>query len=196
MAGDDIIDGDKWLNVRIGVFAVDNPLTQADESLTQIDSANSMKELVTEMFNGTYNPGQLRIVREIVTTADAVPDIDVAKFQGARGEYAFSATADGQVIVSHAVEDSLDGTDKLRNIEQVQFATGNAFNMTVGTRTTMFIDGTAQDDLLLVSGWRQRRLNGGDGDDILVGGPDQLLPAVPSSITSMGRLPPRTTTAR
>ena len=171
MAGDDIIDGDKWLNVRIGVFAVDNPLTPADESLTQIDTANSMTELVAEMFNGTYNPGQLRIVREIVTTADAVPDIDVAKFQGARGEYAFSATADGQVIVSHAVEDSLDGTDRLRNIEQVQFSTGNALNVIMGTPNNDVINGTAQDDLLLGLGGNDV-LNGGDGNDILVGGPN------------------------
>ena len=45
---------------------------------------------------------------------------------GHRSEYAFSATADGQVIVSHAIEDQIDGTDSLRNIEKVQFADGTA----------------------------------------------------------------------
>ena len=60
-------------------------------------------------------------------------DIDTAEYQGNRSEYAFSATADGQVIVTHAIEDSLDGTDRLRNIERVQFLDGGALNIIVGT---------------------------------------------------------------
>ena len=84
------------------------------------------------MFAGLINPGQLQIVRSIETDATA-GDIDTAKFQGNRGEYAFSATADGQVIVSHAIEDSLDGTDRLRNIEKIQFLDGGALNIIVGT---------------------------------------------------------------
>ena len=175
MAGDDIIDGDKWLNVRIGVFAVDDPLTPANESLTQIDSANRMSELTTEIFNGTYNPGQLKIVREILSTADTVPDIDVAKYQGNRSEYAFSATADGQVIVSHTVQNSLDGTDRLRNIERVQFLDGNALSIITGTPGNdtgpTALNGTAQDDLILGLAGNDT-LNGLAGNDILVGGPN------------------------
>ena len=110
------------------------------------------------------------IVREIMT--DTTPgDIDTAKFQGDRGEYAFSATADGQVIVTHAVEDSLDGTDRLRNIEKVQFLNGGALNIIVGTPGNDVLNGTAQDDLMLgLEG--ADTLNGGAGNDILVGGAD------------------------
>ena len=124
------------------------------------------------MFAGLINPGQLGIVRRITTDgADTVADIDTAKFQGGRGEYAFSATADGQVIVTHAVEDALDGTDRLRNIEKVQFATGNALNIIVGTPgNDVPLNGTADDDLILGLAGTDT-LNGLAGNDILVGGP-------------------------
>ena len=83
--------------------------------------------------------------------------------RAARKEYAFSATADGQVIVSHAIEDSLDGTDRLRNIEKVQFSDGNALNIIVGTprqwrrgcKRPTCLNGTAQDDLILGLDWRR-----------------------------------------
>jgi Ca2+-binding RTX toxin-like protein len=208
-AGDDIIDGDKWLNVRIGIMSgfdangpvgteiAGNPNIRSMTSLVtlRLDANGNVvtaptggtpttKTLSAWMFEGKLNPGQLQIIREITTAgADAVADVDVARFQGARGEYAFSATADGQVIVTHAVEDSLDGTDRLRNIEQVQFATGNALNIVVGTPyddnglapqgpaplNQPVINGTANDDLILGLAGADV-LNAGAGDDILVGG--------------------------
>ena len=128
------------------------------------------------MFNGIINPAQLGIVRRITTDgADAVADIDTAKFQGGRGEYAFSATADGQVIVTHAVEDALDGTDRLRNIEKIQFSEGNALNIIVGTPgNDVPLNGTVDDDLILGLAGADT-LNGLAGNDILVGGPGSQL---------------------
>ncbi len=160
--GDDIIDGDKWLDVRIGVF---------DSNGALIKSVASMTELASDMFNGVYNPGQLRIIREI--KADTTPgDIDTAVYRGGRGEYAFSATADGQVIVQHAIDAQIDGTDRLRNMERVQFSDGNALNIIVGTpNNDPALNGTAQDDLILGLGGNDV-LNGGAGNDILVGGPN------------------------
>ena len=167
--GNDIIDGDKWLNVRIGVYAATDPLHTG----TPIAYHNSMTTLSASMFAGTINAGQLGIVREISTAgADAVADIDTAVYQGNRSEYAFDATADGQVIVAHAIEDAIDGTDRLRNIERVQFLDGGALNIVVGTPgNDTALTGTAGDDLIL-------GLAGGDtlfglaGNDILVGGPN------------------------
>ncbi|HEY8577754.1 MAG TPA: peroxidase family protein [Devosia sp.] len=172
-AGDDIIDGDKWLNVRIAVHA---QVGEDGGVGAVLEYHNSMTTLAAKMFSGEINPGQLRIHREITTAgADNVADIDTARFQGARGEYTFGATADGQVIVSHAVEDSLDGTDKLRNIEKVQFATGSALNIIVGTPNNDTLNGTATgtdlDDLMLGLAGADT-LNGGAGNDILVGGAD------------------------
>ena len=166
-AGNDIIDGDKWLNVRIAVYAP----ADVNHTGTPVAYHNSMTTLANSMFNGTINPAQLGIVREITTAgADAVADVDIAKYQAARGEYTFSATSDGQVIVSHAVEDSLDGTDKLRNIERVQFSEGASLGIIVGTPGNDVLNGTPTDDLILgLEG--NDILNGGDGNDILVGGP-------------------------
>ncbi len=196
-AGDDIIDGDKWLNVRIGImsgFDANGPTGTEVAGNTNIKSMTSLvtlrldangnmvtaptggtattKALSAWMFEGKINPGQLQIIREISTTgADAVADIDTARYQGARGEYAFSATADGQVIVTHAVEDSLDGSDKLRNIERVVFSDNSPLNIIVGTPgNDVPLNGTAQDDLILgLAG--VDTLNGLAGNDILVGGP-------------------------
>jgi VCBS repeat-containing protein len=118
--GDDIIDGDKWLNVRIGVHAgigVDGGVG------AEIDSADSMSELVTEIFNGTYNPGQLRIHREILN-GGVVGDIDTAVYSGNFADYTISVNPDFSLRVAHTGGTQADGTDTLRNIEQLRFADG------------------------------------------------------------------------
>ncbi|TCL64656.1 peroxidase family protein [Rhizobium sp. BK251] len=195
--GDDIIDGDKWLNVRISIRTT---MINGLPGPTELASASRMTanvtlrvangqvvetggELVTKpltawMLEGTINPGQLTIVREILTDT-TTGDIDTARFQGLRSEYAFSATADGQVIVSHAIEDQLDGTDRLRNIERVQFSDNSALNIFVGTPGNDTLNGTAQDDLMLGLAGNDT-LNGGDGNDILVGGPSTAAVAGPT----------------
>ena len=78
--GDDVIDGDKWLNVRISVRA------NVDGTGPEIASFDSMAPMIPLMLNGTYNPGQLVAVREIM---DGTPDapgradsFDTAVFQG------------------------------------------------------------------------------------------------------------------
>ena len=57
--GDDLIDGDKWLNVRISVRA------NVDGTGPEIASFDSMTPMIPLMLDGTYNPGQLVAVREI-----------------------------------------------------------------------------------------------------------------------------------
>ncbi|MBR1266089.1 hypothetical protein JQ629_01040 [Bradyrhizobium sp. AUGA SZCCT0222] len=166
-AGDDIIDGDSWLNVRIAVHAEAGPDGGIGPILTY---HSSMTTLAASMFSGAINPGQLAIVREITTDGVNAADVDTARYQGNRSEYAFSATAAGELIVSHAVEDSLDGTDRLRNIERLQFADGNPLNIIVGTAGNDTLTGTALDDLMLGLAGNDV-LNGGAGNDILVGGP-------------------------
>ena len=161
-AGDDIIDGDKWLNVRISVRE------NADGTGAEIGSHDSMKTLVNQMFAGHVNPGQLQIVREIVATADAIPDIDTAVYQGARANYAFGATSDGMVTVTDVGPDPIDGSDKLRNIERLQF-TDATLGIIVGTTGDDTLNGTAGDDLMLGLGGNDT-LNGLAGADLLVGG--------------------------
>ena len=116
--GNDVIDGDRWLNVRISVRA--NP----DGTGAEIASFDSMAPLVPLMLNGTYNPGQLQIVREILTAPG--PDFDTAVFSGARANYTVSTVA-GVTTVTHVDATApdgigIDGVDRLTNIERLQFA--------------------------------------------------------------------------
>ncbi|UXN66055.1 hypothetical protein N8E89_22785 (plasmid) [Phyllobacterium sp. A18/5-2] len=121
-AGDDIIDGDKWLDVQIGVFAANDP----EHTGTPIALHKSMTTLATSMFNGTINPAQLGIVRTIrnsndQTDSDGIADVDRAVFSGARAEYDIDFNTDGTITVAHTGGLATDGTDILRNIEILDF---------------------------------------------------------------------------
>ncbi|MDX1253637.1 MAG: peroxidase family protein, partial [Oceanisphaera sp.] len=116
--GDDIIDGDQWLNVRISVRAgVDaNGLPTGAE----IASFDSMVPLVPLMLNGTYNPGQLQIVREILPGSGGF-NFDTAAFTGLLSDYTILETAPGSG--NYLVIDNVgtDGTDRVSGIERLQF---------------------------------------------------------------------------
>jgi Ca2+-binding RTX toxin-like protein len=114
--GDDLIDGDAWLDVNIGVHdAVTGEL---------LALAHDMRDLQELVFAGIINPGQLSIVREIRYDETPADDIDTAVFSGPLENYTFDVVtaADGSTIV--LVQDLVgtDGIDSLRNIEQLQFS--------------------------------------------------------------------------
>ena len=112
-SGDDIIDGDRWLNVRISVRE------NANDPKSEIASFDSMQALVPFMMNGTYNPGQLVIVREILDDDNA---FDTAMFSGNQDEYTITTDAvSGVTTVAHTGGTTLDGVDRLTNIERLQF---------------------------------------------------------------------------
>ncbi|WP_223511138.1 peroxidase family protein [Pseudomonas sp. GL-B-19] len=117
--GDDLIDGDKWLNARISVRQ------NIDGTGPEIATFDSMVPLVPLMLNGTYNPGQLVAVREILTDA---PDplnpghsFDTALYTGLLADYTVIENVDGTISVADSVV-GRDGTDRLSNIERLQFA--------------------------------------------------------------------------
>ena len=128
--GDDVIDGDRWLNVRISVRT--NP---ADPD-SEIGSTTRMKGLATSgnfgpgtanmtltqaVFAGLVNPGNLVIVREIITPPSNPATIDSAVFSGPAADYTVTTDAStGTVTVTDNV--GLDGTDTLRNVERLVFA--------------------------------------------------------------------------
>jgi Ca2+-binding RTX toxin-like protein len=127
--GDDIIDGDKWLDVQIGVFAANDPNHLGEP----IALHKSMTTLAASMFNGTINPGQLAIVRTIRNSADqpdsdGIADVDVAVFSDVRENYTITANADGSISVAHViVSDGFesDGVDRVRNVEILRFSDGD-----------------------------------------------------------------------
>ena len=111
--GDDLIDGDRSLNVRISVRA------NADGTGAEIRSVNSLTELVPDMLSGAINPGQLVVVREILPGAGG---FDTAVFSDLAANYTVTPNADGSVTVTHNQVLLGDGSDRLTNIERLQFA--------------------------------------------------------------------------
>ncbi|HYO39986.1 MAG TPA: peroxidase family protein [Nocardioidaceae bacterium] len=123
--GDDIINGDAWLNIRLSVRT--NPADPA----TEIGSADTMRApyltgstttLQDAVFAGTVNPGNIVIVREMLSTP-AATDVDTALFSGPSTEYDITSSAAG-VQVAHTGGLATNGTDTLRGVEQLRFDNG------------------------------------------------------------------------
>ncbi|WP_261620494.1 peroxidase family protein [Pseudarthrobacter equi] len=108
---DDIIDGDKWLNVRLSV---------RDAQGTEIRTATSLTELQADIMAGNIDPGNVHIVREILSSP-VDSDVDTAVFTGNRDEYDI-ATASGVTTVAHVRGSGDDGTDRITNVERLRFA--------------------------------------------------------------------------
>ncbi len=157
--GDDIIDGDAWLNVRISVR------TDPNNPATQVASFPNMTPgLRTSMQNGTWSPDQLVIVREILTNNSGV---DTAVYGDVFANYVVNVDSTGTIFVDHAnpvVGD--DGSDRVRNVERLQFADRVAV---VGTNGDDNLVGTAGNDVLLGLPGNDT-LNGLGGVDVLNGG--------------------------
>ncbi len=150
-AGNDVIDGDAYLNVRVAVHAWNpdkTPILNGDGSPVILGSVTSIaghltlggitKTLPQWMLDGTINPGQLNIVREILYDASGS---DTAVYWDVIENYDISRTEDGRVIVTHVAQTGgaidpvtgrqrlSDGVDTLRNIEFLQFANGVIFDV-------------------------------------------------------------------
>jgi Ca2+-binding RTX toxin-like protein len=129
--GDDIIDGDAWLNVRIRITAADNPGTPANQIAT-VDSMRHVftaadgqpawvgKSLFGLMVDRVITPDQLHIVREVLYSPTA--GRDVAVFTDVRASYDVTLNADGSLTVAHARGTATDGVDRLWNVERLAFA--------------------------------------------------------------------------
>lgn len=143
--GDDVIDGDAWLNVRIrittpsGIYTADSlagPVHLQSQLVngeipTNTPPAFGGKALSELLLERTITPGQMEIVREIVDGGQ-LGDVDVAVYSDIRENYEFTQNADGSVTVEHVDVDpagtlglvNSDGTDRLMNIEALRFGDG------------------------------------------------------------------------
>jgi Ca2+-binding RTX toxin-like protein len=109
--GNDLIDGDLWLDVYISVRSTLDPNLQ-------LTRADTMTQLVGEMVAGLYKPGQLQIVRELVSSP--TPDFDTAVYSGPAANYTVVERPNGTVVVTDNV--GTDGVDTLQHIERIQFS--------------------------------------------------------------------------
>jgi hypothetical protein len=138
----DIIDGDRYLSVRlsvrnpddhnveIGSAAADGPGQSAMTSQYQKDAGGKLTgpTLQEAVFAGTVNPGDIVAVREILTASGGT---DSAVFSGPEINYTVSTigangapAALGSPGSTTTVTDNTgtDGTDTLRNIERLVFS--------------------------------------------------------------------------
>jgi Ca2+-binding RTX toxin-like protein len=146
-AGDEIIDGDKSLEVHLTVRT--NPADSATETgrtdlmenqatTGNFGTGTAGMTLQQAVFAGLVNPGNVVAVREIVSPATvpaadcgaATPlNCDTAVFLAPQGSYDITTTPDGKVVVNQtgvpiAPQKVSDGIDTLTNIEQLQFCNG------------------------------------------------------------------------
>ena len=107
--GNDILDGDAWLNVRIAVHStVVNPVTglytgldhngNPDAVLFSVESLNEIKARMLSTGADHINPGQLEIVREILNSdgtkvsdtlgsTNRAGDVDIAVYSDVQANY-------------------------------------------------------------------------------------------------------------
>jgi len=132
---DDIIDGDRYLNLRlsvrdnagveIGSASVNRPGQSAMTSqyLRDIDGNLTGPTLQEAVFAGTVNPGNIVAVKEILSDSTGT---DTAVFSGPRANYTIAISAN-QVVVTQTGANVVgqkvsDGVDTLRNVEAVRFS--------------------------------------------------------------------------
>ncbi len=198
-AGNDILDGDRWLNVRIGIKDANGTLIAWTDDLSgkvyaaSVDPQNAAaatplyngRTLDSLMFDRTLNPGQLFIIREVLDGDAANTSVDTAVFRGNYAEYDIEWNEDGSATVTHARPNVDlrfdDGTDRVFNFESLKFA-----DRTISTKAADII-GTNAGEILIGDGRADRifglggadtlqgmggndLLDGGAGNDILEGG--------------------------
>jgi beta-lactam-binding protein with PASTA domain len=126
--GNDIIDGDAWLNVQLQ--APGRPA---------VDSLHAYKE---DVFAGLLNPGAISIVRSIVD--DNNDGGDVAVFSGARTEYIIDLVGPGVFRVTHVGGTASDGIDIVRNVETLRFAGVDVATSGIGALVVPNLSGLTQ----------------------------------------------------
>ena len=128
--GDDLIDGDAWLNVRISVRA------NIDGTGPEIASFDSMTEMIPLMLTGSTIPGQLVAVREIMPGSQRLASIPRCSRATGRLHVSIKqrrrAIRDDIVTVTDNVA-GRDGIDRLTHIERLQFADRNPSSLAPGS---------------------------------------------------------------
>lgn len=115
--GNDYLDGDKMLRVR---------LTDGTNFF------NSASQLQTRVFNGTLDPGDIDIVRDIVDDPNAATAVDTAFYRNTFASYTITPIGplgSGYWRVEHtqvAEPEESDGVDVIRGFERLQFTDGCA----------------------------------------------------------------------
>ncbi|VVT08480.1 peroxidase family protein [Rhizobium sp. EC-SD404] len=148
--GDDIIDGDRWLNVQIAITSSSGNAEVAVDTMKHVFTASEVatlglqsewanKSLFELMVARQIEPAQMRIVRSVVDSNDAA-STDVAVFNDVITNYTITHNANGSLTVTqNAVTNVVDpqternlvsdGTDTVWNVEELHFANGVVYTV-------------------------------------------------------------------
>ncbi len=108
--GRNFVDGDAYLNVRIEWRPEGGP----------VESGDTMAAFHTRVFDGTINPADLHIVREILQTENEDGVLDTAVYSGIDEDYTVTELDDGNWEVANIAE-APEMLDVLRHVERLQF---------------------------------------------------------------------------
>jgi len=132
-AGDEIIDGDRYLTTRISYRS--NPADPATETgTTDLMENKAIPTTATDpwgpgttgmtlqqaVFAGIAHPGNLVTVRDIKTAAADPAAVDTAVFSAASTSYTITPNANGSITVDS--NGGTDGVDTVWNIERLKFS--------------------------------------------------------------------------
>ena len=120
-SGDDLIDGDAWLEAWLSVPAASGVTGTVDTASGRI-LVRSMAELQSAVLAGRLALSDISVVRRINAGAHA-GERDDAVFTGNIADYTISYPRPGVVRVVDNVA-ARDGTDTLRNVERLVFLNG------------------------------------------------------------------------
>ncbi|MBO9522821.1 MAG: Ig-like domain-containing protein [Nocardioidaceae bacterium] len=144
----DIIDGDRSLKVSIDVHqnADGTGPVIGTTDLLEHTYSNGTRTLQQDVFAGVVDPGQLTIGRQLMpapagdrdatsSAASPAPAVDTAVYLGPRSSYTVTSVGDHLVVDQTgplgAAQKVSDGTDQLRNIEQLRFTNDDGTTETV-----------------------------------------------------------------
>ena len=136
----DIIDGDRYVNVRLSVrnnlgAEIGSTNLMENKAVTgNFGLGTTNMTLQQAVFAGLVDPGNIFAVREILLNPTP-SDVDTALFSGPSADYTVTANLNGSVTVTHTAAlgggggggggvTADDGTDTLWNIELLAFTDG------------------------------------------------------------------------
>src|SRR6185436_3897390 len=151
---DDLIDGDRWLNVQL----------QAKMNNGTIKRVNNAIELRDDVFADPQrlSPGNITIKKEILYTSSPT-DVDTAVFAFPLADYQISVNPNGSLTVTHVPAIPADipfstGTDTLVGIERLQFTDQTINSPAPVVTTTTVPNVVALADSTAISNLTQARL--------------------------------------
>ena len=141
--GDDVIDGDRYLSVKLAGVTKDGIAFSVASMEDSVTLGGVTKSLTSWMIDGRINPGAMEIVREILSDDGGE---DTAVFWDVLENYAITSNGNGGLRIEHVDQTGgaidpvtgrnreSDGVDQVYNVEWLQF--GDQRISTVGLINT------------------------------------------------------------